>query len=74
MVILKPFNIIDACNLLVKVLSKKAHQAKNIVTLTAQSIKIKNLGTEFIHFDGEPGVIENEIEVSIHSQSLKVIC
>ena len=74
MVILKPFNIIGACNLLVKVLSKKAHQAKNIVTLTATNIKIKNLSSEFIHFDGEPGIIENEIEVSINPQSLQVIC
>jgi diacylglycerol kinase (ATP) len=73
-VILKPFNVFSALNLFVKVLVKKTHQSKNIVTLTAQHIKIKNLGTEFIHFDGEPGVIENEIEVNINPQSLKVIC
>ena len=74
LVILKPFNVISACNLLVKVLRKKAHQSKNIVTLTGQQIKIKNLNTEFIHFDGEPGVTENEIEVRVNPKSLQVIC
>ena len=73
-VILKPFTLISACYLMVKILSKKAHLAKNILTLTAQSIKIKNLSTESIHFDGEPGSLENEIEVSIHPKSLKVLC
>ncbi|MHB8259367.1 MAG: diacylglycerol/lipid kinase family protein [Bacteroidia bacterium] len=73
-VILKPFTLIEACYLLVKVLNRKAHLAKNILTLTAQSIKIKNLTTEAIHFDGEPDLVENELLVSIHPQSLKVLC
>ncbi|HEX7415422.1 MAG TPA: diacylglycerol kinase family protein [Bacteroidia bacterium] len=73
-VILKPFTFIGACYLMVKILNRKAHLSKNILTLTAQSIKIKNLSIEPIHFDGEPGSLENEIEVSIHPQSLKVLC
>ncbi len=74
LVIVKPFNILSACNLLVKVLQRKAHQSKNVITLTAKNIKIKNLKNDAIHFDGEPGVVETEIEVSINPQSLKVIC
>ncbi len=74
MVIVKPFNIFTACKLLVNVLQMKAHLSKNIITLTSDKIKIKNLKMDFIHFDGEPGWIENEIEVSINPKSLKVIC
>ncbi len=74
LVIVKPFNLFSACKLMVKVLRKKAHESKNIITLTGRKIKIKNLTNEFIHFDGEPGVIENELEVTINPKSLKVIC
>ena len=74
MVILKPINLFSVCGLLVKILQRKAHLSKNIVTLTAQSIRIKNLATEAIHFDGEPGMIEKELNVSINPQSLRVLC
>jgi diacylglycerol kinase (ATP) len=73
-VILKPFNLFSACNLFVKVINRKAHLSKSIVTLPAKGFKIKNESNTAIHFDGEPGVIENEIEVSINPQALKVVC
>ena len=73
-VILKPFNIFSACDIFVKVLSKKAHKAKSIVTFSAKEFKIKNESSTAIHFDGEPGAVETEIEVRINPQSLKVIC
>jgi len=74
LVIVKPFNILSACDLLVKVLQRKVHQSKNVITLAAKNIKIKSLANDAIHFDGEPGVVENELEVSINPHSLKVIC
>ncbi|MEO8760795.1 MAG: YegS/Rv2252/BmrU family lipid kinase [Bacteroidia bacterium] len=74
MVIVKPFNIFNSLNILVKVLKREAHLSKKIVTLTSNKIKIKNLANDAIHFDGEPGVIETELEVTINPQSLKVIC
>src|ERR1700757_673472 len=73
-VILKPFNVFSACDIFVKVLSKKAHKAKSIVTFSAKEFKIKNENSTAIHFDGEPGAVETEIEVRINPQSLKVIC
>ena len=73
-VILKPFNVFSACDIFVKVLSKKAHKAKSIVTFSAKEFKIKNESSTAIHFDGEPGAVETEIEVRINPQSLKVIC
>ncbi|MFI5141311.1 MAG: diacylglycerol/lipid kinase family protein [Bacteroidia bacterium] len=73
-VILKPFNIFSACDIFVKVLSRKAHKAKSIVTFSAKEFKIKNESNTAIHFDGEPGLIENEIEIKINPQSLKVVC
>ena len=74
LVIVKPFNVLSACNLLVKVLKRNAHLSKNVITLTAQRIKIKNLANDAIHFDGEPGIAETELEVSINPLSLKVVC
>ncbi|HXU25610.1 MAG TPA: YegS/Rv2252/BmrU family lipid kinase [Bacteroidia bacterium] len=73
-VILKPFNIFSACDIFVKVLSRKAHKAKSIVTFSAKEFKIKNENSTAIHFDGEPGLIENELTVHINPQSLKVVC
>ena len=74
MVVLKPINIISVCNLLVKIVKRKAHLSKNILTFTAKSIKINGLGNEAIHFDGEPGFIKNELTVGITPRSLKVLC
>ncbi len=74
LVILKPINLLSVCYLIVKVLSRKAHQSKNILTFTSKNIKVKNSATIAIHFDGEPDQIENEIEVSINPASLKVLC
>jgi diacylglycerol kinase (ATP) len=73
-VILKPFNVFSACDIFVKVLSRKAHKAKSIVTFSAKEFKIKNESNTAIHFDGEPGAVESEIMVRINPQSLKVIC
>jgi YegS/Rv2252/BmrU family lipid kinase len=73
LVILKPINPLSVCYLIVKVLTRKAHLSKNILTFTSKNIKIKNLTTEAIHFDGEPDKIENAIEVSINPASLQVI-
>jgi diacylglycerol kinase (ATP) len=74
LVVLKPINPISVCYLIVKVLTRKAHQSKNILTFTSKNIKIKNLTSEAIHFDGEPDRIENEIEVGINQGSLVVLC
>jgi diacylglycerol kinase (ATP) len=74
MVVLKPINLFSVIGLLVKILQRKAHLSKNILTYTSDTIKIKNLATESIHFDGEPGVIKDELLVSIKPHSLKVVC
>jgi YegS/Rv2252/BmrU family lipid kinase len=74
LVVLKPVNLVSVCEVIVKVLSKRAHLSKNIITFASKNIKIKNLTTTAIHFDGEPDQIENEIEVSINPASLKVLC
>ena len=77
--ILKPFSAISIFPLLAKILRKRAHKSKSIKTFTSQNIKISDVRvSEFenvdIHFDGEPGSAENEIEVKINPASLKVIC
>ncbi|HTA62985.1 MAG TPA: YegS/Rv2252/BmrU family lipid kinase [Bacteroidia bacterium] len=73
-VILKPFNLLSAFDVFVKVLSRKANLSKSIVTLSGKRFILKNESSTTIHFDGEPGAVENEIEVSINPQSLKVVC
>ena len=72
--ILKPFNVLSIFPLLIKILSKRAHKSKSINTSTTQNLKITGLKNVDIHFDGEPGTAENEIEVKINPASLKVIC
>ena len=74
LVIVKPFNFIGACNLLVKVLMRKANLSKNVVTFRAESFKVLQIDKSAIHYDGEPEQIENEIEVRVNPGSLKVIC
>ena len=74
LVVVKPMNLLSVCEVIVKVLSKRAHQSKNIITFASKHIKIKKLATAAIHFDGEPDTIENEIEVSINPASLNVLC
>lgn len=74
LVILKPVSMLSVCEVIVKILLRRANQSKNIVTFTSQNFMIKNLAKESIHFDGEPGFVESQIQVSINPQSLKVIC
>jgi diacylglycerol kinase (ATP) len=71
--ILKPFNVLSIFPLLIKILAKKAHKSGIIKTSVTENIKITGLEKVDIHFDGEPGTAENEIEVKINPASLKII-
>jgi diacylglycerol kinase (ATP) len=72
--ILRPFSVLTVFPLLAKVLSKKAHTSKRIKTVITQNLKITELGGVDIHFDGEPGIADKEIEIKMNPASLKVIC
>jgi diacylglycerol kinase (ATP) len=73
--IMKPFSVLSVWPLLVKIMRKRAHTSRKIMTFTTQSLKIQQTQPDAIHFDGEPGVTgKNEIEVKILPAVLKIIC
>jgi diacylglycerol kinase (ATP) len=72
--IMKPFSVFGFFPLLVNIMRRKAHKSRTIKTFTAKSVRVGELQTEAIHFDGEPGSMQNEIEIKINPGSLKVIC
>ncbi|MBS1647164.1 MAG: YegS/Rv2252/BmrU family lipid kinase [Bacteroidetes bacterium] len=74
-VVVKPFGILGSFGLLLKVLMRRAHTSKNIQTITAKKITLKNTDTHFMHYDGESGTSTNGLtEVLIKPHSLHVIC
>jgi diacylglycerol kinase (ATP) len=72
-VILKPFNLFAGTGTVLKVLRRKANEAKLIETFTGKEILIKRAGTGSIHFDGEPQTEGEELRYVLHPNSLKVI-
>ncbi len=72
-VVLKPFNLFSGTGTVLKVLQRKAHQAKMIETFTGREIIIKRKGSDSIHFDGEPQTEGDLLKYSISLNSLKVI-
>ncbi|HWY11228.1 MAG TPA: YegS/Rv2252/BmrU family lipid kinase [Bacteroidia bacterium] len=72
-VILKPFNLFGGTGTVLKVLRRKANEAKLIETFTGKEIFIKRAGPGSIHFDGEPQTEDEELHYILHPKSLKVI-
>ncbi len=72
-VVLKPFNLFAGTGTVIKVLRRKANEAKLIETFTCRELTIRRTKSDSIHFDGEPQTEGEELHYILHPKSLKVI-
>ncbi|MGZ3882639.1 MAG: diacylglycerol/lipid kinase family protein, partial [Bacteroidia bacterium] len=72
-VVLKPFNLLQALALTVKIMRRKAHESRFTETFTGDSLVIKRQKDGAIHYDGEPEMLGTELSYAIRPGSLRVI-
>ncbi len=72
--ILKPFSNLAIPGVATKLLSKKIYQSNYFESLEGKNIEIKFDGDLPSHFDGEPLLVSNKIEISIKPLSLNIVC
>ncbi|MBC7863552.1 MAG: diacylglycerol kinase family lipid kinase [Bacteroidia bacterium] len=71
--ILKPFSFFSVFGVFFKIIRKKAHESKYIETFTTRNLKITRVEKASVHFDGEPKMLEEEINFSIFPDSLNIV-
>ncbi|MFL5753237.1 MAG: diacylglycerol/lipid kinase family protein [Bacteroidia bacterium] len=72
-VILKPFSLLMAPFLVLKIFNRKANRSRYIETFTATELTIQRSAPGAVHYDGEPESMPADVQVSVVPQSLKVI-
>ncbi len=72
-VVLKPFNFFSVFGILIKVLTGKANESKNIETYVSDQLIIERQWKDSIHFDGEPEFEGEKLKYMCHPQQLTVI-
>jgi YegS/Rv2252/BmrU family lipid kinase len=73
--ILKPFPIISAPFIAIRLFNKTLHKSKYVDTLSTKNIVITNESDLFpVHIDGEPICSVNSAKITIKPLSLSVIC
>ena len=72
-VVLKPFNLFGGTGTVLKVLQRKANEAKLIETFTGKELTITRGNPDSIHFDGEPYLQGEKLKYILYSKSLRVI-
>ena len=71
--VLKPFNLLQAVGIVVKVMQRKADTSKFIETFSGKEISISREKKDSIHYDGEPDSQGTELNYALLPKSLKVI-
>lgn len=72
-VVLKPFNLLQAVGIVMKIMQRKANESRFIETFTGKEISITRDKTDSIHYDGEPESLGTELKYTLLPRSLKVI-
>lgn len=72
-VIVKPFRLLPGLFMLLKILSRKAHTSRFIETIVCSKLTIKRETKGSVHFDGEPLIMDAELNYTLKPKSLKVI-
>jgi len=72
-VIVRPVKLLTALALIFKVTRGKADKSRNIETFACEELTIKREGAGSVHFDGEPHVLEANLNYKIKPKSLRVI-
>ena len=71
--ILEPFTVLDVPSLLFQLFNKTIDQNSCIKTFQCKSLRIHRSKPGVVHFDGDPMMAGEDIEVSIVQRELKVI-
>lgn len=72
--IVKPFHLIVLPKMIYHLFSKTADKTKYVEIIPGRNIKIKRSSLEEVHIDGEPILLDKDLEVNVSPKSLKVIC
>lgn len=72
--IVKPFHVLYLPKMIYHLFNKTADKTKYVEIILGKDIKIKRSSMEEIHVDGEPVVLDRDIEVTVAPKSLKIIC
>lgn len=72
--IVKPFHLFILPKMIYHLFSKTADRTKYVEIIHGRNIKITRPIREEVHVDGEPIMLEKNLEVTVSPKSLKVIC
>src|SRR5690606_19756065 len=72
--IVKPFHMLYLPKMIYHLFNKTVDKSKYVEIILGRDIKIKRSSMEGIHVDGEPVVLDKEIEITVAPKSLKIIC
>lgn len=72
--ILKPFSKLVIPGVALRLLSKRIHSSSHFESMDGKHISIDFHGQLPVHFDGEPMLANDSIEVNINPLSLNVVC
>jgi diacylglycerol kinase (ATP) len=73
LVILKPFSVLSTPLLLFRVLSRKIHLSRNVLTYVGSAIRIERKEPGVVHFDGEPMYEGTTIDIAVSPAALVVL-
>ncbi|BEG98557.1 diacylglycerol/lipid kinase family protein [Bacteroides sedimenti] len=71
--ILEPFTVLDVPSLAFQLFNKTLDQNSRIKTFKSKKIKIHRTNSGVVHFDGDPIIMDKEINVEIIEKGLHVI-
>lgn len=73
-IIMEPFDILEAPQVGIDMFNKTLNKNSKIKTFTAKSIHIhRKKGQGLIHFDGEPTITDDDINISIRPKGIRVV-
>ena len=72
--ILKPFPLWQIPIIATKLILKKIDTSSYLETIVGKEIKINFSGELPVHFDGEPLLLSNELNLKVNPLSLNVVC
>lgn len=72
--IVKPFPLFILPKMIYHLFSKTADKTKYVEIIHGKKIKIKRSMDEEVHIDGEPLILNKDLEITVFPKSLKVIC
>ena len=73
-IIMEPFDIFDAAQVSFDLMNKTLDKSSKVKTFKAKKVLIKRKEPGPIHYDGDPMMMGEEIEVSVVEKGIKMVC